>query len=106
MNKPLTTHDLELFYEKEILPFYNLSTANIKWQSHDRIGNDVFAHYLSIDTLNYALVFEDFPSESHFISTEGELILTKTGEQVINMSVPEDDEFVENRTGYFSLYRL
>ena len=98
--------DFEHFYQKEVLSSYDLPTDHINWQSHDKIGNDTFAHYFSVANTNYALVFEDFPSESNFITEEGEIVLTKTNEQSVNLSVKDGAEYTENKTGFFTLYKL
>jgi hypothetical protein len=106
METPNPNQILESFYEKEVLPLYNLPALPIIWQSHDKIGNDTFSHYFVIDTQNYSLVFEDFPSEPHFIAEEGELVLTKTREESVRLTAKQNEPFVENQTGYFSLYKV
>lgn len=98
--------NLESFYQTVVLPSYNLPNDHIKWQSHDKIGNDTFVHYFSVANTNYTLVFEDFPSESNFITEEGEIVLTKTNEQSVNLSVKDSAEYTENKTGFFTLYKL
>jgi hypothetical protein len=101
--------DVEQFYEQHILPSYSIEFSIITWNDHAKIGNDTFAHYFTANTKNYALVFEDFPSESHFIAEDNKFIPAPDGEKGL-VQYPENDsspyEYVENMTGYFSLYLM
>ncbi len=104
MNTPATASQLETFFIQNVLIQYDISTSNIQWVSHDTIGNDVFAHYFTCDNINYALVFEDFPSEQNFIAEEGELVKTKSNLTSVNLS-KRNAPYIENQTGYFTLYK-
>lgn len=95
----------EQFYETHVLPFYDIPFKGIVWQGHDRIGNNVFAHYFSTDDQEYILVFEDFRSEAHFIAEDSELLLTRDRSPGVDLSAKSGEDYVENRTGHFTLYR-
>ncbi len=100
--------DIEKFYEKVILTQYVIELGSITWDDHARIGADTFAHYFTANSKQYVLVFEDFPSQSHFIAEASEFIPAHNNQNGV-VKYPEDDEtthqYLENVTGYFSLYK-
>ncbi len=93
---------IEAYYEHDILPNYNIYTPGVMWDEHASIGPDVVAHYFTYDSEAYVLVFEDFPSTSHHVAEDNELIATKDSRQSIDT---RSEEYVENMTGFFTLYK-
>ena len=98
---------LEQYYQANILPEYGMTNAQITWTDHGRIGEDVFAHYFTCDGEKYILVFEDFPGEDHFISQDEEFIpaSNRADGYILHRPLHVDGQYVENITGYFSLYK-
>ena len=99
--------DIEQFYEKNIIPQYAIKFGDITWNDHGKIGEDTFAHYFTASGKKYILVFEDFPSQSHFIAEDSEFIPVHTSQSGL-VKYPGGDgpiqEYVENITGFFGLY--
>ena len=99
--------DIEQFYEKNILPQYAIKFGRITWNDHGKIGEDTFAHYFTASGKNYVLVFEDFPSQSHFIAEDSEFIPVHASQNGL-VKYPESNaptqEYLENINGYFGLY--
>ncbi len=99
--------DINRFYEESILPRYSIEFGTITWRDHGKIGEDTFAHYFTANGVQYVLVFEDFPSQSHFIAEDNKFIPAPDSENGAIWYPKDDDptyEYVENTTGYFSLY--
>lgn len=105
MENSINVHDLEQFYEQQVLPHYGIAVEKVQWISHDKIGLDTFAHYFRYNDIPYTLVFEDFPGEAHFIAEDSDEVVTTKGERTVHFPIPVDGRYVENKTGYFSLYR-
>lgn len=104
MKTPSEAKSLEQFYEQVVLPLYDIAQTPIVWLSHDRIGDDVFAHYFRAADTGYVLVFEDFPSGDHFIAEESAPFKTKQGLAFVQLGPKNSHEYIDNRTGYFSLH--
>ena len=93
---------LEAYYERDILPHYGIHAPGIVWVNHASIATDVVAHYFTYNSETYVLIFEDFPSTSHYVAEDNELIVTKDGERSIDT---RSEDYVENMTGFFTLYK-
>lgn len=98
---------IEKYYEKTILPQYNLLLSDITWREHAKIGIDTFAHYFNASGVCYVLVFEDFPSQPNFIAQDNEFIAApnQKGGIIHNEASDKDGKYIENKTGYFSLFK-
>ena len=99
--------DIEQLYEKNILSQYAIKFGHISWNDHGKIGEDTFAHYFTAHGKKYVLVFEDFPSQSHFIAQDNEFIpvhASQNGLVKYPGSNAPTQEYLENITGYFGLY--
>lgn len=97
--------EIEAFYDKHILPQYAINFSVIEWTNHGKIGNDTFAHYFRTGDTEYILVFEDFPSEQHFVAESATFIPAPDGANGRIVYRDSHDDYRENITGYFSLYR-
>lgn len=98
---------LEQFYEKVILPQYaNTVFNNVTWIDHGAIELDSFAHYFKTDNgSEYVLVFEDFPGNVAFDDGLSHDIVLVNDEKTIQFGGDPPFKYVENITGYFTLYK-
>jgi hypothetical protein len=106
--EPSDYSTIERFYEASILPRYRIVFSNITWTDHGRIGDGVFAHYFTSGNVRYVLVFEDYPSQPHFIAQDNELIPapnTENGAIAYPAHQTIEKEYIENVTGYFTLFK-
>ena len=103
----MNTKFLEQFYENVILPQYaQVFFGKITWFDHGSIGPDAFAHYFkSTDAEQYVLVFEDFPGSTAFDDGLSHEIISTNDEKVIRFGGDPPFKYVENITGYFTLYK-
>lgn len=51
---------LHEFYDKVLLPQFGIKDKETKWGGSEDVGPDEVVHYFSIDSDDYALIFEDF----------------------------------------------
>ena len=98
---------LEQFYEKVVLPQYaNDAFDKVTWIDHGAIELDAFAHYFKAsDDKEYVLVFEDFPGKVAFDEGLSHEIVSIDGAESIQFNAQPTHKYVENITGYFTLYR-
>lgn len=98
---------LEQFYERVILPQYSSTVFdNVTWIDHGAIELDSFAHYFKADnSRGYVLVFEDFPGNVAFDDGLSHDIVLVNNEKTIRFSGDPPFKYVENITGYFTLYK-
>ena len=98
---------LEQFYEKVILPQYSSTVFdNVTWIDHGAIELDSFAHYFKADNnKEYVLVFEDFPGNVAFDDGLSHDIVLVNSEKTIRFGGDPPFKYVENITGYFTLYK-
>ena len=98
---------LEQFYEKVILPQYGSTVFNnVTWIDHGAIELDSFAHYFKADnSREYVLVFEDFPGNVAFDDGLSHDIVLVNNEKTIRFGSDPPFKYVENITGYFTLYK-
>lgn len=103
----MNTDFLEQFYENVILPQYvNIVFGKITWIDHGAIGLDAFAHYFKVaDNKEYVLVFEDFPGGTAFDDGLSHEIVLANDEKVIRFGGDPPFKYIENITGYFTLYK-
>ncbi len=98
---------LEQFYEKVILAQYSSTVFdNITWIDHGAIEFDSFAHYFKTDDgREYILVFEDFPGNVTFDDGLSHDIVLVNNEKTIRFGGDPPFKYIENITGYFTLYK-
>ncbi len=98
---------LEHFYEKVILPQYiNTVFDNITWIDHCAIELDSFAHFFKTDDgREYILLFEDFPGNVTFDDGLSHDIVLVNNEKTIRFGGDPPFKYIENITGYFTLYK-
>lgn len=98
---------LEQFYEKVILPQYGSTVFdNVTWIDHGAIELDSFAHYFRAgDSRDYVLVFEDFPGNIAFDDGLSHDIVLVNNEISIRFGGDPPFKYIENITGYFTLYK-
>lgn len=103
----MNTKFLEQFYENVILPQYaEVLFGNITWIDHGSIGLDAFAHYFkNTDGKEYVLVFEDFPGSTAFDDGLSHDIVLVNNEKTIRFGGDPPFKYIENITGYFTLYK-
>ena len=46
-------------YEKLLLPQFGIKNLNVTWLESENVGPDETVHYFSIESVKYALIFED-----------------------------------------------
>jgi hypothetical protein len=108
---------LEDFYEYAILPEFGIErTEDIIWSKHERIGPDDYAHYFSIDSEHYVLVFRDYDvfldeELKKLIKTRNgkfHYIETFSGEKKFHFKSipPKENKYIENITGTFVLLKI
>lgn len=100
----------EQFYERVILPQYNNpGFRDVVWIDHGVIGEhyDVFTHYFRDGNKNeYVLVFEDYPSnEIPFADGMSHEVIFSDNRKTLLFSGKPPFRYVENITGYFTLFR-
>lgn len=98
---------LEQFYEKVILPQYNSTVFdNVTWIDHGAIELDSFAHYFKTENkTEYVLVFEDFPGNVAFDDELSHDTVLVDDEETIRFGGDPPFKYIENITGYFTLYK-
>ena len=98
---------LEQFYEKVILPQYaNTVFDGVVWIDHGTVDLDVIAHYFRDKSgKEHVLVFEDFPGNAVFDDELSHEIITVNGKKSIRFGGDPPFKYIENITGYFTLYQ-
>jgi len=98
---------LETLYETVILPNYlEIDVKTIHWKDHGKVDLDAWAHYFdSEDGTEYVLLFEDYPSGSFLADGLSHEVVKHGDDDVIRFSMDTPFKYVENITGYFSLYK-
>jgi hypothetical protein len=48
------------FYEKFLLPQFGIKDVRVEWADSEDVGPDEVVHYFSINSDEYALIFEDY----------------------------------------------
>lgn len=110
---------LHKFYEKFLLPQFGIKDKEIKWGDSVDIGPDETVHYFSIDSEDYALIFEDYGglgSTEDFVKEN--VILKNNDFEYVNPTshtnsapsypviFPTPYQYCENVTGTFTLIKL
>lgn len=98
---------LERLYETVILPNYpEIDVAAIRWKDHGKIGPDTWAHYFDNgDGVEYVLQFQDYPDTSLFDDELSHELVKSADREYLLFSLEPPFKYVENITGYFSLYK-
>ena len=98
---------LEKLYEIAILPNYpEINVGTIHWKDHGKVDLDAWAHYFDDQKgIEYILLFEDFPSGSFLADGLSHELVESAGRGSIRFSLDPPFKYVENITGYFTLYK-
>jgi hypothetical protein len=98
---------LEEVYELVILPNYpEINIGSIHWKDHGKVDLDAWAHYFDDENgTEYILLFEDYPSGSFLADGSTHELIETAGRTSIRYSIDAPFKYVENLTGYFSLYK-
>ena len=103
----MTDTFLEKLYETVILPNYpEVNVGTIHWKDHGKVGLDAWAHYFDDEKgTEYVLLFEDHPSGSFLDDGLSHELIESDGRKNIRFSLDTPFKYVENITGYFTLYK-
>lgn len=98
---------LEKLYELAILPNYpEVNVRTIRWKDHGKVDLDAWAHYFDDEKgREYVLLFEDYPSGSFLADGLTHELVKLDDRSSLRFSLDTPFKYVENITGYFSLYR-
>lgn len=98
---------LEKLYEIVILPNYpEINIESIRWKDHGKVDLDAWAHYFDDENdIEYVLLFEDYPSGSFLADGLTHELIETANRASIRYSLDTPFKYVENLTGYFSLYK-
>lgn len=102
----VSDHELEKFYEAEILPKFAVDVTSLKWIDHAQIDLDTFAHYFRVGEYEYALRFDDYYGPHTFLDDEGKRVPLVADEKAYMYSNPAPGQYIVNKTGDFMLYQL
>ena len=98
---------LEKLYELVILPNYpEINVGSIHWKDHGKVDHDTWAHYFDNENgVEYILLFEDHPGGSFLADGSTHDLVMTDDRASIRYSLDAPFKYVENLTGYFSLYK-
>ncbi|HET8884531.1 MAG TPA: hypothetical protein VFM68_03605 [Candidatus Saccharimonadales bacterium] len=101
----LNQASLENYYTDFVLPEFGMTQQPI-WNRHVKTDPDNFIHLFSVNNIQYALAFDDYPSG---FSVEKDTSVTPVqlhnGESILHVDSPYDT-YRENVTGYFMLFKV
>lgn len=115
--KDKSLHD---FYQHTVLPQFSIKSVSIVWTGCQQTGPDEFAHYFKLNTVDYALIFEDYDGlgrnddyirehvlEHHasyaFVNPTSDTSKFPTYD---GFRLPAPSQYCENVTGNFTLLKL
>lgn len=102
--------NLESFYEKEILPHFQLPRGELAWHGYSDLDLDSFLYYFSIDQSNFLLLHEGGARSGGQLEDNAiaphetlELIPTLDGD---NEFYAKNEDSSGRIPGYMSIYRV
>jgi hypothetical protein len=98
---------LEELYSRVILPRYSnyLDLNDIIWIDHGKVDLDAWAHTFKSNSIEYVLLYEDFPINTYLDDGLTHELLKCGDETSIQLKFKDNYKQLENITGWYTLFR-